>query len=92
VHGLSEYPETQWPDNIELLYYSFHLMITLGSLFIALMAYASFQNWRGGSRPAPAPLGADAGVSLSLYSQHAGWMNRRAGPSALAHLWPFWHA
>jgi len=47
VHGLSEYPETQWPDNIELLYYSFHLMITLGSLFIALMAYASFQNWRG---------------------------------------------
>src|SRR6266550_989657 len=47
VHGLSEYPETRWPDNIELLYYSFHLMITLGSLFIALMAYASFQNWRG---------------------------------------------
>jgi len=47
VHGLSEYPETQWPDNIELLYYSFHLMITLGSLFIALMAYASFQHWRG---------------------------------------------
>ncbi len=47
VHGLSEYPKTRWPDNIELLYYSFHLMITLGSLFIALMAYASFQNWRG---------------------------------------------
>ena len=47
VHGLSEYPENIWPDNIELLYYSFHLMITLGSLFIALMAYASFQNWRG---------------------------------------------
>jgi cytochrome d ubiquinol oxidase subunit I len=47
VHGLSEYPENRWPDNIELLYYSFHLMITLGSLFIALMAYASFQNWRG---------------------------------------------
>ena len=25
----------------------FHLMITLGTLFIILMAYASFQNWRG---------------------------------------------
>jgi cytochrome bd ubiquinol oxidase subunit I len=47
VHGLEEYPEDTWPDNIELLYYSFHLMITLGSIFILLMAYASFQNWRG---------------------------------------------
>ena len=47
VHGLLEYPEATWPDNIELLYYSFHLMITLGTLFILLMAYAGFQNWRG---------------------------------------------
>jgi len=47
VHGLEEYPEDTWPDNIELLYYSFHLMITLGTLFILLMTYASFENWRG---------------------------------------------
>jgi len=47
VRGLDEFPEDQWPDNIELLYYSFHLMITLGSLFIAIMAVASFQSWRG---------------------------------------------
>jgi len=47
VHGLEEYPKDLWPDNIELLYYSFHLMITLGTLFILLMAYATFQNWRG---------------------------------------------
>src|SRR5215468_8624233 len=47
VHGLEEYPEESWPDNIELLYYAFHLMITLGTLFIALMAFASFQSWRG---------------------------------------------
>ena len=47
VHGLEEYPEDLWPDNIELLYYSFHLMITLGTMFIALMACASFQSWRG---------------------------------------------
>jgi cytochrome d ubiquinol oxidase subunit I len=47
VHGLAEYPANVWPDNIELLYYSFHLMITLGMIFIVLMAYASFQNWRG---------------------------------------------
>ena len=47
VHGLDEYPATSWPDNIELLYYSFHLMITLGTVFIVLMGYASFQTWRG---------------------------------------------
>jgi cytochrome d ubiquinol oxidase subunit I len=47
VHGLEEYPEDSWPDNIELLYYAFHLMITLGMMFIAVMGYASFQSWRG---------------------------------------------
>jgi cytochrome bd ubiquinol oxidase subunit I len=46
VRGLDEFPENTWPDNIELLYYSFHLMITLGTIFILVMAYASFQNWR----------------------------------------------
>ncbi len=47
VHGLDEYPADAWPDNIELLYYALHLMITLGTIFILLMAYASFENWRG---------------------------------------------
>jgi cytochrome d ubiquinol oxidase subunit I len=47
VHGLDEYPTNIWPDNIELLYYSFHLMITLGTIFIVIMAFANFQNWRG---------------------------------------------
>jgi cytochrome d ubiquinol oxidase subunit I len=47
VHGLDEYPASAWPDNIELLYYAFHLMITLGTIFILLMAYANFEYWRG---------------------------------------------
>jgi cytochrome d ubiquinol oxidase subunit I len=47
VHGLDEYPRDVWPDNIELLFYAFHLMITLGTIFIFLMAYASFEAWRG---------------------------------------------
>jgi cytochrome d ubiquinol oxidase subunit I len=47
VHGLNDFPKESWPDNIELLYYSFHLMITLGTVFIVLMAYAGFQNLRG---------------------------------------------
>jgi cytochrome d ubiquinol oxidase subunit I len=47
VHGLEDFPKDQWPDNIELLYYSFHLMITLGTIFILLMGYATFQRLRG---------------------------------------------
>jgi cytochrome bd ubiquinol oxidase subunit I len=47
VHGLNEFPRGDWPDNIELLYYAFHLMITLGVLFIAIMAFASWERWRG---------------------------------------------
>jgi cytochrome bd ubiquinol oxidase subunit I len=47
VHGLDEFPKESWPDNIELLYYSFHLMITLGSIFIILMGYAGIQSLRG---------------------------------------------
>jgi cytochrome bd ubiquinol oxidase subunit I len=47
VRGLEEYPREDWPDNPELLYYSFHIMITLGSIFVVLMSYALFQRWRG---------------------------------------------
>ena len=46
VHGLDEYPQSVWPDNIELLYYAYHLMITLGVMFIGLTAFATFQNVR----------------------------------------------
>src|SRR5262249_8868371 len=53
VHWLEGYPEDSWPDNIELLYYSFHLMIMLGTLFIILMAYASVQHWRGRLESSP---------------------------------------
>jgi cytochrome d ubiquinol oxidase subunit I len=54
VPGLDAFPTDQWPDNIELLYYAFHIMAGLGTLFIALMALAAVQLWRGrlaASRP-----------------------------------------
>src|SRR4029079_18068158 len=43
VHGLDDFPKESWPDNIELLYYSFPLMITLGTRLIILRSYAGFQ-------------------------------------------------
>ncbi len=41
VPGLLTFPEENWPDNIELLYYAFHVMAGLGTLMIALMALAA---------------------------------------------------
>jgi cytochrome d ubiquinol oxidase subunit I len=54
VPGLSAFPADLWPDNIELLYYAFHIMVGLGTIFIALMAVAGALELRGrlaGSRP-----------------------------------------
>jgi len=47
VPGLGAFPEDTWPTNIELLYYSFHVMAGLGTLFILLMALANLQQIRG---------------------------------------------
>ena len=47
VQGLDDFPQDDWPTNIDLLYYAFHIMAGLGTLFIFLMAIANFQRWRG---------------------------------------------
>ena len=47
VKGLDAYPREQWPDQIPLLFYSFHVMIGLGTIFIATMSAAAFLLWRG---------------------------------------------
>ncbi len=47
VRGLSAYPERDWPSSVELLYYAFHVMVGLGTLFIPLMAFAALLDWRG---------------------------------------------
>ncbi len=47
VKGLNEFSEELWPDNIELLYYAFHVMAGLGTLFILLTAVAAALDWRG---------------------------------------------
>jgi cytochrome d ubiquinol oxidase subunit I len=46
VAGLDAFPQDTWPDNIELLYYGFHVMAGLGTLFIALMTIAAWLLWR----------------------------------------------
>ena len=46
IKGLNEFPRDEWPDNIPLLYYSYHIMVGLGTLFIAVSVIATFLMWR----------------------------------------------
>jgi len=46
VNGLEAYPQVNWPDNIPLLYYSYHVMVGLGTIFIAITVVAVFLLWR----------------------------------------------
>ncbi len=46
VKGLNEFPRDEWPTNIPLLYYSYHIMAGLGTIFVAIMITAVFLLWR----------------------------------------------
>jgi cytochrome d ubiquinol oxidase subunit I len=46
VKGLDAFPEKDHPTNIPLLYYSYHIMVGLGTMFIALMFSAVVLLWK----------------------------------------------
>ncbi len=46
VKGLNDYPQDEWPHNVELLYYSYHIMVGLGTIFVLVMAGSAFLLWR----------------------------------------------
>ncbi len=46
VKGLDNFPESEWPDSIPLLYFSYHIMIGLGTIFIAILVLAAFLLYR----------------------------------------------
>jgi cytochrome d ubiquinol oxidase subunit I len=45
VKGLNAFPRDQWPDNINLLYYAYHIMVGLGTFFIAIMGLGFLLWW-----------------------------------------------
>ena len=80
VHGLDEFPQEDWPDNIELLYYVFHIMVGLGTIFIVLTGAAALLLWRGRlfrSRPALWMLMLAA--PFPYIANTAGWMSAELG-------------
>ncbi len=54
VRGLNAFPRADWPDNVPLLYFAYHIMVGLGTFFILIMLVAAWKLWRGSlfeSRP-----------------------------------------
>jgi len=47
IRGLDAFPEQDWPDMIPLLYYSYHIMVGLGTVFIAVQVLSALLLWRG---------------------------------------------
>jgi cytochrome d ubiquinol oxidase subunit I len=47
VKGLKEFPRENWPDNVPLLYYAYHVMAGLGTIFISTTGLALVFLWRG---------------------------------------------
>ncbi len=47
VTGLNDVPHELWPDNMEVTYYAYHVMVGLGTMFIALSLLSALQLYRG---------------------------------------------
>jgi cytochrome d ubiquinol oxidase subunit I len=46
VKGLRAFPREDWPDNVPLLYYSYHVMAGLGTIFIGTTLLSLALLWR----------------------------------------------
>jgi cytochrome d ubiquinol oxidase subunit I len=46
VEGLKAFPRDLWPDNVPLLYFAYHIMVGLGTIFVAGMLLCLWFLWR----------------------------------------------
>jgi cytochrome d ubiquinol oxidase subunit I len=46
VRGLDQFPKEDWPSDIPLLFFSYHIMAGLGTIFIAVMGLSVLLLWR----------------------------------------------
>ena len=47
VKGLNDFPREEWPDNVPLHYYAYHIMVGLGTIFIGIMLLSAILLYRG---------------------------------------------
>jgi len=74
VTGLNDIPAADRPP-IELVYYAYHIMVGLGTIFIAINVVAAFALWRGWLHRAPPILWAlMIAMPFPYIANEAGWM------------------
>ena len=80
VTGLDDFPPDTRPDNVGLLYYSYHLMVGLGTIFMALMGLATLQLVRGKlTTTRPLLWALVLAVPLPYIANTAGWTTAELG-------------
>jgi cytochrome d ubiquinol oxidase subunit I len=80
VQGLKNFPRDRRPDNIPLLYYSYHIMVGLGTFLIALLLVALW-SLRKGSLFTARPLlwALMLAAPFPYIATTAGWMTAELG-------------
>jgi cytochrome d ubiquinol oxidase subunit I len=80
VHGLVDFPTDQWPDNIALVYYAYHIMVGLGTIFIGVYALAGLLLYWGRLYDTPLMLWALMLLAPFPYiATTAGWVTAELG-------------
>jgi len=80
VHGLDSFRPADWPDQIPVVYYSYHVMVGLGTIFIAILVLAGFSLWRGSLYRSPALLWTLLlSCPLPYIANTAGWITAETG-------------
>ena len=80
VKGLKDFARDLWPDNIPLLYYSYHIMVGLGTLLIVVMVLSALSLWRGNLYQNRALLWALLlALPFPYIATTAGWMTAELG-------------
>jgi cytochrome d ubiquinol oxidase subunit I len=79
VTGLNDIPEDQRPP-VEIVYYAYHIMVGLGTMFIAAFALAGVQLWRRRLFESRGVLWAlMLAMPFPYIANHAGWVVAEVG-------------
>jgi cytochrome d ubiquinol oxidase subunit I len=80
VKGLDSIPENEWPDAVPLVYYSYHIMVGLGTIFLAVLLISGFLLWRGRLFSTRGMLWALLlALPFPFIANTAGWITAEAG-------------
>ena len=79
VTGLNDFPEDQHPP-VEIVYYAYHIMVGLGTIFIAVLGVSALQLWRGRLLESRALLWLlMLAMPFPYIANHAGWVVAEVG-------------